>query len=127
MEKHLVIGATGVMGTAAIRAVREAHGDDADVTGVWYGRESVAPAVDGVDRLLRIDIGDDDAIGRIADAAGIRFDWCFYATALGDVGFPISDATAEQIAHSNRLRNHLGGRRVQMNEKKCARNRKCAC
>jgi hypothetical protein len=103
MQQFLVIGATGVMGTAAIRAVRETHGDDAHVIGVWYGREDNAPEVPGVDRLLFADIGADDAIEVLADRAGERFDWCFFATALGDVGFPVSEATPEQIATSNHL------------------------
>jgi hypothetical protein len=103
MQQFLVIGATGVMGTAAIRAVRETHGDDAHVIGVWYGREDNAPEVPGVDRLLFADIGADDAIEVLADRAGERFDWCFFATALGDVGFPVSEATSEQIATSNHL------------------------
>ncbi len=103
MQQFLVIGATGVMGTAAIRAVREIHGDNAHVIGVWYGREDNAPEVPGVDRLLFADIGADDAIEVLADRAGERFDWCFFATALGDVGFPVSEATPEQIATSNHL------------------------
>ena len=103
MQQFLVIGATGVMGTAAIRAVREIHGDDAHVIGVWYGREDNAPEVPGVDRLLFADIGADDAIEVLADRAGERFDWCFFATALGDVGFPVGEATPEQVATSNHL------------------------
>ena len=103
MQQFLVIGATGVMGTAAIRAVREIHGDAAHIVGAWYGREDSAPEVAGVDRLLFLDIGADDAIERLAGEAGPRFDWCFFATALGEVGFPVAQATAEQIAASNRL------------------------
>ena len=103
MQQFLVIGATGVMGTAAIRAVRETQGDDAHIVGVWYGREDNAPDVPGVDRLLYADIGADDAIDTLAREAGGAFDWCFYATALGDVGFPVGEATPEQIAASNHL------------------------
>ncbi len=103
MQQFLVIGATGVMGTAAIRAVRETHGNEAHVVGVWYGRENNPPEVPGVDRLLFIDIGSPDAIATLAEDAGTAFDWCFFATALGDVGFPVSEATPEQIATSNHL------------------------
>ncbi|MDX1593210.1 MAG: hypothetical protein R3298_03110 [Gammaproteobacteria bacterium] len=103
MQHYLVIGATGVMGTAAIRAVRETQGHDAHVVGVWYGREDNAPDVPGVDRLLFLDIGDENAMTTLAREAGPSFDWCFYATALGDVGFPVHEATSEQIASSNRL------------------------
>jgi hypothetical protein len=103
MQQILVIGATGVMGTAAIRAVRKVHGDDARITGVWYGREDNAPEVAGVDRLLFADIGAESAVDDLAAAAGRAFDWCFYATALGDVGFPVGEATPEQIAASNKL------------------------
>ena len=103
MQRILIIGATGVMGTAAIRAVRDRFGSDADITGVWYGRPGDAPEVSGIDRLLFADIGDPAALDAIVEAAGERFDWCFYATALGDVGFPVTSATAEQIAASNRL------------------------
>jgi len=103
MQQILVIGATGVMGTAAIRAVRETYGDDAHIVGVWFGREGSTPEVPGVDTLLFADIGTPTAIDDLAQTAGRRFDWCFYATALGDVGFPVSEATAEQIATSNHL------------------------
>lgn len=103
MQRILIIGATGVMGTAATRAVRERHGDDAQITGVWYGREDTSPEMPGIDRMLFADIGAAEAIDAIAAQAGRDFDWCFYATALGDVGFPVTAATAEQIASSNRL------------------------
>jgi hypothetical protein len=103
MSEILVIGATGVMGTAAIRAVRETQGDAAHIVGVWYGREDNAPEVPGVDRLLFADIGAEAAIDDLATRAGRRFDWCFFATALGEVGFPVAEATAAQIAASNHL------------------------
>jgi len=103
MQRILIIGATGVMGTAATQAVRERFGSDAEITGLWYGREDNPPETAGIDRLLFADIGDDGAIDAIISAAGSDFDWCFYATALGDVGFPVTEATAEQITASNRL------------------------
>ena len=103
MQQILVIGVTGVMGTAAVRAVRETHGNDARIVGVWYGREDNAPELPGVDEVLFADIGQPDAIEALAERAGRAFDWCFFATALGDVGFPVSEATPEQITASNHL------------------------
>ena len=103
MQQFLVIGATGVMGTAAIQAIRALHGADARVCGVWYGREDNLQEIDGVDALLFADIGDPATFDAIATRFGTRFDWCFFATALGDVGFPVGEATPEQIAASNHL------------------------
>ncbi|HEY5720240.1 MAG TPA: hypothetical protein VIW02_07635, partial [Gammaproteobacteria bacterium] len=103
MQQFLVIGATGVMGTAAIQAIRALHGADARVCGVWYGREDNLQEIDGVDALLFADIGDPATFDAIATRFGTRFDWCFFATALGDVGFPVAEATAEQVAAANRL------------------------
>jgi len=104
MLQFLVIGATGVMGTAAIQAVREHYGTEARVVGVWYGRKESAIDVPGVDTLVFADIGAPEAYDAIAAAAGgTAFDWCFFATALGEVGFPVAEATAEQIAAANRL------------------------
>ena len=39
MSNFLVIGGTGVMGTAAIKAVREKFGDTATILANWYGKE----------------------------------------------------------------------------------------
>ncbi len=103
MERFLVIGATGVAGGAAIQAVRERY-PAAHVTALWYGRKpDEVTAIDGADTVLFGDIGDpatDDAIER---ASGREFTGLFYATAMGEVGFPAFLATPEQIAASNRL------------------------
>ncbi len=103
MKAFLVIGSTGVAGTAAIKSVRQRHGNDAHITGVWYGRKHEELTIDGVDRVLFGDASDPDTLNRIEEAAGTRFDAIFYATAMGEVGFPSSLTTDEQIAASNRL------------------------
>ncbi|ROR34609.1 hypothetical protein [Inmirania thermothiophila] len=103
MRRFLVIGATGVAGGAAIRAVRRFFGEEAEVTGVWYGRPGSVEAVEGVDRLVFGDAAEPQTLEAVAREAGERFDWCFFATAMGEVGFPIREATPEQIAQSNRL------------------------
>jgi len=103
MERFLVIGATGVAGSAAIQAVRERY-PAAHVTALWYGRKpDEVTAIDGADTVLFGDVGDPATDEAIAAASGERFDGLFYATAMGEVGFPAFLATPEQIAASNRL------------------------
>ncbi len=102
MQKVLVIGATGVAGSAGIAAVRE-YFPEAHITGAWFGRKEEALSIDGVDLVLFGDVSDPVFLDRIAAEAGTDFDWCLYATALGEVGFPVAEASAEQIAQSNRL------------------------
>ena len=103
MKRFLVIGATGVAGGAGIEAIKQHFGNDAHITAVWYGRGDQEQQVEGADLTLYGDVNDPVCLDAIAEQAGEAFDWCLYATALGDVGFPSSDATAEQIADSNRL------------------------
>jgi hypothetical protein len=103
MERFLVIGATGVAGGAAIQAVRERF-PGAHVTALWYGRKpDEVTAIDGADTVLFGDIGDPATDEAVAAASGDRFTGLFYATAMGEVGFPAFLATPEQIAASNRL------------------------
>ncbi len=103
MPKFLVVGATGVAGSSGIAAIREQFGADADVTALWFDRNPDEREIEGADRSIYGDITDPACLDAIATQAGESFDWCLYATALGDVGFPIDDATAEQIAAANRL------------------------
>ena len=103
MKRFLVIGGTGVAGTAAIKAIRKRFGDDARVTAVWYGRKFEEITIDGADTVLFGDVSDDATWDKLTLPEGDRYDAVFYATAMGDVGFPARTATAEQIASSNRL------------------------
>ncbi|GAB6039331.1 hypothetical protein [Endothiovibrio diazotrophicus] len=103
MKRFLVIGATGVAGSAGIEAIRQHYGTEAHVTALWYGRGERDQLVEGADLTLYGDISDPACLDQIAAQAGEQFDWCLYATALGDVGFPSDEASAEQIADSNRL------------------------
>ena len=103
MKRFLVIGATGVAGGAGIEAIRRHFDGDHHITALWYGRGDEGQQVEGADLTLYGDISDPAFLDQIAAEAGDRFDWCLYATALGDVGFPSSDATPEQVADSNRL------------------------
>ncbi len=99
----VVVGASGVAGGAAIEAVRQRHASDVDITALWYGKGDPELAVDGANRTIYCDISSSDATTKVKKLAGEEFDWCFYATALGEVGFPSSEATPEQISESNRL------------------------
>ncbi len=103
MKKFLVVGGSGVAGTAAISAVREHYGAGADVTTLWYGKRPEEKKIEGADRVLWGDITDDDTRGKIATASGTEFDYVFLATARGDVGFPIEKSRPEQIAEACRL------------------------
>lgn len=101
--RMLVIGATGVAGSSGIAAARQVFGAAVEITGVWYGKPDPDFAVAGADHTLFGDISDPALHDRISAAAGTQFDWCLYATAHGEVGFPVGEATAEQIAASNRV------------------------
>lgn len=103
MNKFLIIGGTGVAGTAAIKAVREHFGTEADVTAVWYGRKQEDIEIEGADRAIFGDITDNNVFERITAASGNAFDYVFFATALGDVGFPIEKSTPDQIAAACRV------------------------
>ncbi|UCD11840.1 MAG: hypothetical protein JSU88_01760 [Nitrospinaceae bacterium] len=103
MKYFLVIGGTGVMGTAAIRAIRTHYGKEAFILANWYGKEEPGFKIEGADETLFGDITDPACLKAIKAVNSGAFDALFYATALGDVGIPIKDATEEQIAKSNRL------------------------
>ncbi len=103
MGYFLVIGGTGVMGSSAIQAVRAVHGANAVIVANWFGKEEPGFTVEGSDHTVFGDITDPQCVARIKSFNSGKFDYMFYATALGDVGFPIKDSTPEQIARSNRL------------------------
>lgn len=101
--KFLVIGGTGVAGSAAIEAVRRHFAADSDITALWYAKQRADMQINGANRAVFGDITDDASLEAIADAAGESFDYVFFATAIGDVGFPIAAATPEQIAAACRV------------------------
>jgi hypothetical protein len=103
MMRFLVIGGTGVAGTAAIKAVRECYGTNAHITAMWYGPKPDEITIDGADSVLFGDISADGVWEQIRNASGKQFEAVFYATAMGEVGFPARMATAEQITASNLL------------------------
>lgn len=103
MGYFLVIGGTGVMGTAAIQAIRSIHGDTATIVANWFGKEVPDFKIDNVNHTIFGDIIDPQCINQIKSFNSGNYDYMFYATALGEVGFPISDTTPEQIAQSNKL------------------------
>ena len=103
MNNFLVIGGTGVMGTAAIKAIREKFGDNANIMANWYGKEEPGFNIEGVNETLFGDINDPQVLEKIKAFNNGQFDTLFYATALGEVGVPISEATPESIALSNKL------------------------
>ncbi|MDH4228436.1 MAG: hypothetical protein OEW11_01665 [Nitrospirota bacterium] len=102
-QRFLVIGGTGVAGGAAIEAVHRHYGKDAHVTALWYGRKQEELAIEGAHTVLFGDISNPQAWDSIEAASGRAYTALFYATALGDVGFPSYQASAGQIAESNRL------------------------
>ncbi len=103
MNNFLVIGGTGVMGTAAIQAVREKFGDTANILANWYGKEEPGFTIEGADETLFGDINDPQVLEKIKGFNEGQYDTIFYATALGEVGVPIAEATPESIALSNKL------------------------
>ncbi|MFQ5444079.1 MAG: hypothetical protein ACE5EK_05625 [Nitrospinales bacterium] len=103
MGNHLVIGASGVMGTAAIRAIRHHFGKEPIIIANWYGKEDTGEQIEQADHTIFGDITDLDCLDKIKSISEGTFDFIYYATALGEVGFPIEQATPEEIAHSNSL------------------------
>lgn len=98
-----MIGGTGVMGTAAIDSVRTTFGKEANIIANWYGKEAPGFKIENADHTLFGDILDPNCVKAIKSVCPGKFKYMFYATALGDVGIPIKDASEEQIAKSNRL------------------------
>ncbi len=103
MKNFLVIGGTGVMGSAAIQAVRTHFGKDVNIVGNWFGKEVADFTIDDVNTTIFGDITDPACVEKLKSAISGNYDFIFYATALGEVGTPIEDATAEQIKQSNRI------------------------
>jgi hypothetical protein len=103
MSNYLVIGGTGVMGTAVIKAIREKFGSAANILANWYGKEEPGFNIEGADETLFGDINDPQVINKIKAYDDGQFDTLFYATALGEVGVPIAEATPESITQSNKL------------------------
>jgi hypothetical protein len=103
MSNYLVIGGTGVMGTAAIKAIRKKFGSTANILANWYGKEESGFTIEGANETLFGDINDPQVIDKIKAYDNGQFNTLFYATALGEVGVPISKATPESITQSNKL------------------------
>ena len=103
MKFFLVIGGTGVMGTSAIRAIRKHFDQNSVIIANWYGKESPGFQIEEADHTIFGDINDLSCREQIKSFNNGKFEYMFYATALGDVGIPIKDATQEQIDRSNKL------------------------
>jgi len=103
MGNFLVIGGTGVMGMAAIQAVRDTFGKDAHIIANWYGKEETGLEIEGADQTVFGDITDPKCRAQLKQLGNGHYDYLFYATALGAVGFAIRESTPEQIAESNRV------------------------
>lgn len=102
--KVLIVGATGVAGGAAARAVKDKYGKEAEVVGLWHGPDPEADVkVDSVDSLFFADVSQPDIDSIIERNAGRTFDFLFYATARGDVGFPIAETTEKQRTEADKL------------------------
>ncbi len=103
MNNFLVIGGSGVMGQAAIKAVREKFGKDANIIANWFGKEDPGFSIDGATKTIFGDISDPNCVNKILAENQDPFDYMFYATALGEVGVPIAETQKESITQSNRL------------------------
>ena len=103
MGNFLVIGGSGVMGQAAIKAVRKKFGNNANIIANWYGKTDTNISIDGATKTIFGDISDPNCVNQILAENKDPFDYMFYATALGEVGVPISQANKESIDQSNRL------------------------
>jgi len=103
MINFLVIGGSGVMGQAAIKAIRTRFGSDANIIANWYGKEEPGFEIEGASKTIFGDISDPNCIHEISAVNTEPFDYMFYATALGEVGIPISEAKNDSISNSNRL------------------------
>jgi len=103
MGNFLVIGGSGVMGTAAIQAVRKHFGTDSKIIANWYGKEDPDFRIEGADHTVFGDITDPKCIAELKSLGDNSFEYLFYATALGDVGFAIHETAPEQIKRSNQL------------------------
>jgi hypothetical protein len=103
MGNFLVIGGSGVMGQAAIKAVRTKFGSEANIIANWFGKEDAEFTIEGANKTIFGDISDTNCLNKIKTENSGQFDYMFYATALGEVGVPIKEAEPESIAQSNRL------------------------
>ena len=99
----LIIGGTGVMGTSAIKAIREHFDKNTVIIANWFGKETDEFQIEGADHTIFGDINNPSCRDQIKSFNNAKFDYMFYATALGDVGIPIKDASQEQIDRSNKL------------------------
>ena len=103
MKYFLIIGGTGVMGTSAIQAIREHFDKNIVIIANWYGKEIPEFQIEGAGHTIFGDINNSQCREKIKAYNNGKFEYMFYATALGDVGIPIKDATQEQINRSNNL------------------------
>ena len=103
MKYFLIIGGTGVMGPSAIQAIREHFDKNIVIIANWYGKEIPEFQIEGADHTIFGDINNSQCREKIKAYNNGNFEYMFYATALGDVGIPIKDATQEQINRSNNL------------------------
>ena len=103
MINFLVIGGSGVMGQAAIKAVRTKFGSDATIIANWFGKEEPGYQIEGSSKTIFGDISDPNCVNTILVENKKPFDYMFYATALGEVGIPIVEAQKDSILQSNRI------------------------
>jgi hypothetical protein len=107
MKYFLIIGGTGVMGTSAIQAIREHFDKNIVIIANWYGKEIPEFQIEGADHTIFGDINNSECREKIKAYNNGKFEYMFYATALGDVGIPIKDATQDQLTRSNTLSFYL--------------------
>ena len=103
MSNFLVIGGSGVMGQAAIKAIRTKFGSDANIIANWFGKEESKYTIEGATKTIFGDISDPNCVNKLLKENKDPFDFMFYATALGEVVIPIAESQNDSIIQSNRI------------------------
>ena len=65
MSNFLVIGGSGVMGQAAIKAIRTKFGSDATIIANWFGKEEPEYTIEGATKTIFGDISDPNCESKI--------------------------------------------------------------
>jgi hypothetical protein len=90
---YLLVGATSTAGQAAISAIRE-H----DNSSYIIGTTSKDNDVTGCDRTCRnVNLVNEDAVEKILNSISEKIDYILFTPAYGPLGFPVQEATEEQI------------------------------
>ena len=73
MGNFLVIGGSGVMGQAAIKAVRTKFGSEANIIANWFGKGDTEFTIDGANKTIFGDISDTNCVNKIKTENSLKF------------------------------------------------------